>query len=434
MGIRDVLGAGLSRLRPARPAAAAPPARAESSAGPPAPEPAGIPTHPRAPPQTSARQAQLTQTYLASQPTQEALYPALGPQPLKDFVGARIAGHSAELMAYFLLKASLHEKPTGRAAQLLRQGQAAIDATRKKLPYGRGNVGTDILDTAGESEMRRIIAREITNKLSSKEFMGENSNNNRIPIKLAIAEFMQAGSCSEISLMVAKYLVEKHYSEKNTIRRINNPEIDHTWTEITEENSRAKDGLHVVADGWTDGPAVLSEDYFFERNKATPSKYKTNTLTSSDIEYVNLILVKLRDKFNQKNIINNLFLNMDSLDFVYTKKPIPSIKKSLAEKAPRQHVDELKTQIQAVGVLRDTDDASARMAVRDAIAWVPELVDATAQLRARVQEQALSYEPKPDNELLLMSGEDIARVQQLIKQRRAHILAESPERPKASEG
>jgi hypothetical protein len=217
--------------------------------------------------QKQARNHELAE--LRTDPTQQALNTYLGNKILQ---GKRVQGHDL---------------------QRLYQANDSVMQTRNLLVFGRGNVSIDI-EKSGHESSRRVeglrdyrkildkayLMRATTSDQALKEAEGlhdsvallaaqalhaKHTSQDRLEHKASQAVAIQAfksGNCGEYALL-AEHLHSAHAmtGEKQVVR-VKGSNIDHHWVE-----DRKPQGVRIIIDPWSDGPAVLAEDSRFAKEQ-----------------------------------------------------------------------------------------------------------------------------------------------------------------------
>jgi hypothetical protein len=336
------------------------------------------------------------------------------PPQLRGYGSGKIAGHSADLMGYELLKASIHEKPTGKSAELLERGQEAMNLTRADLPCGRGNIGSDQLATGNQSSVRvaaglgileHVMNEHVTNGDVFDEYADANPSiiQNIAEATIAnIASITQAGNCDGFSAKVFAHLAEGGLHKDESIARQtdHNEDAGHVWAEFRFQAKPHQQEQKVVLDAWASGPATLAEDARFGTIKDKPGAIISSAICSPEDanDFTKLMSINKRvikgilntDEYINSEIANTPFEKKFSN---YSQNPVPSLSKSFIDKTMLPRTSPVASQVQAVGVLRKSDDADARMSVQAAVAAAPKVIAAADKLRAEVIRHELEANP-----------------------------------------
>jgi hypothetical protein len=312
------------------------------------------------------------------------------PNHIEGFEVKKIHGYSAESMVYELFKVSANEKLTTELA-LLQRGQNALYNTRANFPYGRGNVISDIEASDHQAALRMVLTRFLI--ADSVEHFGVRgiAHHERIAISAAAAEETKGAYCSDFAavalLNIAKGTLQAHESAMIDCNR------KHCWAELVGSSGDA-----VIVDAWTDGPAVLAQDYAYEslRFEKEPN---FDTINKEEVfgglkkihsqsakilvDFYNEIKSVFRVSFKQ-----DFHLNIeDSYVTVYTL-PVLAIDRALFRKCTPPNKNYIGCMIQAVGVLRRADQEDSRMSVQQAINAAPELI---SEARKMYDKSILAY-------------------------------------------
>jgi hypothetical protein len=387
--------------------------------------------------QGRGRRAQVLRDYGAASASRTAAAAlALPPPPaprLASFGGEKIAGYSADLMAYELLKSMLNEKPTGREAELLEIGQQALDDARAKIDFGRGGVSEDIVETTGESKIRATAAKEMSKrkKIVSK---GLKKHDAKMAVSASSASFAQAGNCGEFSAMVGMHLLAGGVGKDTLMLRVDNMAWDHMWMEMAEQTGLSKAELRVVVDGWADGPAVLHEDSFSLEKKQNEKQgtIVEHAINLEKIKYIFQHYQKVKQELIRNFDLDTMLVGISSKDIgrrVCSTKKIPTLGKNFLDKTVDPNPQKLSAQIQAVGVLRHDDDLAPRMSVQAAVAAAPEVIDAAVRLRAQTLVNYESYlgdeQVHQRGDDLLLGFKDYLRVRAQMEQRASSVATDA---------
>ncbi|CAM3358795.1 Transglutaminase superfamily protein [Paracidovorax anthurii] len=200
-----------------------------------------------------------------------------GPGPRT--VSPPVRDHS--LQAYMTARAVDDRRLDEAETASLLQARASLDATRRALFRGRGNVSTDIEASQGDSTVRTAAGRWVGRSYLSKKYS----------VKVAIAKFWPfkktvkpeqgltaaagaiaagAGNCGEHAFVGA--LVHAPRLEAGQkLHVVGHAEVDHMWTEIRNPGDAPRD---IVIDAWGEGPVVFVEDAEFaaDREKVRTSR------------------------------------------------------------------------------------------------------------------------------------------------------------------
>jgi hypothetical protein len=365
---------------------AARPARAATPTVPPASGMPDFPTSQRAASSASAQQG--TSAARAAAPV------VLSPPQLQGYGSGQIAGYSAELMGYELLKTSIHEKPTGKSAELLERGQKAVDQARAILLYGRENIGSDQLTTGNESVVRLRAARQIKKDYIYAYITSHSDICPDIVIaaEAASASMTQAGNCDEFAAKVYVDLTQSGLQNGESIeRKTYTKDIEHAWTELKVQARQHTQEQRVVADPWTSGPSALAEDSLFGASINKPNIIIHASIEDAERAKTVAQFMSASDQFMRTKFDPDSYINHHRAQIPpgakfesYSQNPIPNLSKSFIDKTQQPQASHLTTQIQAIGVLRKSDDAKARVSVQEAVALAPQVVDAAQKLRAEV--------------------------------------------------
>ena len=170
------------------------------------------------------------------------------------------------------------------------RAQGAIDRTRAQLPWGRGNVVSDVVRTAEESTWRttagRIALPEPARPAASRV--------ETIADRAAQARFMGAGNCDEFAALVQVRLAP-HLRPSERLEQWGLAHPNHTWCELVQGAGTPHETRWVV-DPWSEGPVLRSEDTGLHDR---PGRIHVSTLAMEDAPALTLRhaerLVELRD-------------------------------------------------------------------------------------------------------------------------------------------
>ncbi len=164
-----------------------------------------------------------------------------------------------------------HATCSAEEKKFLDFGDAAINEVKNFLPFGAGNIYTDMEKSGGRSFEHRVFARSV-------RYEGKPAKNEReaIGIAAAIAVACEGGNCGEHSFVSAAVL-NKVLPKGTPINLCYFDGLDHAFT-VIGDMSGPRDRL-VVVDAWPSAAqAVLAKDFKF----GDPKDLKVRTTFTAD--------------------------------------------------------------------------------------------------------------------------------------------------------
>lgn len=153
------------------------------------------------------------------------------------------------------------------------RAQGAIDRTRAQLPWGRGNVLGDAIQTAQASTLRNVTSREGL-PVSGTPAWDRASDTAQLA---AEARFMEAGNCAEFAALVQVNLAA-HLAPNERIDLLDSAGADHTWPELVQAHG-SDAPTRWALDAWSEGTAMRLED---TRLASTTDRVVTHRVAPSD--------------------------------------------------------------------------------------------------------------------------------------------------------
>ena len=135
----------------------------------------------------------------------------------------------------------------------LRSAHETVAQTRKLLPWGRGNVRSDVEATGGESLVRAYVAQELAQDLAK----GNAAAFEDAPNVAGAAMFARAGVCSNHAAVAMHLHAGKLEAPDETVHFTGRPFVDHAWSELRKGRGRKN---VIVMDAWAEGSAVYADD------------------------------------------------------------------------------------------------------------------------------------------------------------------------------
>lgn len=135
----------------------------------------------------------------------------------------------------------------------LRSAHETVVQTRKLLPWGRGNVRSDVEATGGESLVRAYLAQELAQDLAKDKAPGFED----APNVAGAAMFARAGVCSNHAAVAMHLHAGKLDAPDEAVHFAGRPLVDHAWSELRKGRGRKN---VIVMDAWAEGSAVYAED------------------------------------------------------------------------------------------------------------------------------------------------------------------------------
>jgi hypothetical protein len=135
----------------------------------------------------------------------------------------------------------------------LRSAHETVVQTRKLLPWGRGNVRSDVEATGGESLVRAYLAQELAQDLAKDKAPGFED----APNVAGAAMFARAGVCSNHAAVAMHLHAGKLEAPDEAVHFAGRPLVDHAWSELRKGRGRKN---VIVMDAWAEGSAVYAED------------------------------------------------------------------------------------------------------------------------------------------------------------------------------
>ncbi|WP_035227168.1 hypothetical protein [Paracidovorax oryzae] len=178
------------------------------------------------------------------------------PAPRRDMAG------DALLRPYVMARAIDGRHVEGPDLARLRQAHGTVEATRRLLSIGRGNVAQDIERTGGESLRGMIAAKAVAGHLVDAGWP-------QVAANAAGAIAARAGNCDEHAALAALLHVPRLRPQEALCQVISH-EIPHVWTEVRGDGGPEDD---LVMDAWLEGPAVFAPDGQWSDTPATKEEY-----------------------------------------------------------------------------------------------------------------------------------------------------------------
>lgn len=135
----------------------------------------------------------------------------------------------------------------------LRSAHETVVQTRKLLPWGRGNVRSDVEVTGGESLVRAYVAQELAQNLANGKAVAFED----APNVAGAAMFARAGVCSNHAAVAMHLHAGKLDAPDESVHFAGRPLVDHAWSELRKGRGRKN---VIVMDAWSEGSAVYAED------------------------------------------------------------------------------------------------------------------------------------------------------------------------------
>ncbi len=163
-------------------------------------------------------------------------------------------------LAGYLLAREAAQRPELDSQDLRRlvQGGESVRDCRLMLRHGRGNVGPDLEQTAGEGHFRMSVLQEVRKELAGER--GSELNRNLSPLAArhvlhaAGSIVMQTANCDGNAALVA-HLHAPKLAQNETLALVGDREFPHAWCEL-----RTPGRPTVVLDAWAEGAPMLAED------------------------------------------------------------------------------------------------------------------------------------------------------------------------------
>ncbi len=199
--------------------------------------------------------------------------------------GTELAESDTALKAYMAARTIVRRPLDAADAERLRQAHRSVDAARRVLIGGQGNVSVDIANTLGASSTRSragrmagsyLDRRHATSEGAGHGFARQQAKPDTVVSVATAALAAGAGHCAEHAV-VAALVHAPHLAPQEALRIVQHAHADHMWTELHAPDAS---GSVIVLDAWTGGPAVFHEDTRFaaDRNQVNP----TRTLRRAD--------------------------------------------------------------------------------------------------------------------------------------------------------
>jgi hypothetical protein len=156
-----------------------------------------------------------------------------------------------QLGAYLVGRRLVGQFDSNEEIARLVKANDTVHEAREALPFGRGNVSTDLEATNGESAQRVAAGRVLTNRLrDAGARLG-------VSHTVAVAEQVKAGACSEH----ADVSIHRHVPKLepgDQVHKVAAPDADHGWAEWRRPGSPLQNAI--VMDAWAEGPAIFAEN------------------------------------------------------------------------------------------------------------------------------------------------------------------------------
>jgi hypothetical protein len=167
----------------------------------------------------------------------------------------QVAAEDKPLAAYLTARALDRRPVEGQDLERLQRADQTVQASRRTLLHGRGNVSTDIAATEHESSCRVMAAHAF----AAGQALGSAD-------KAAVAAAAGAGVCDDFA-RVAMVNHAQTLQPEETLMVMKSPASRHSWVEVAHGCARPEEGGmptrhpgRITVDGWAEGPAVFSED------------------------------------------------------------------------------------------------------------------------------------------------------------------------------
>lgn len=179
--------------------------------------------------------------------------------------GTELADSDTALKAYMAARTIVGRPLDAAEAERLRQAHRSVDATRRALIGGRGNVSVDIANTLGASSTRSRAGRMAGSYLDRRHATTEGAghgyarqqNKPDTVVSVATAALAAgAGHCAEHAV-IAALVHAPHLAPQEALRIVQHAHADHMWTELYAPDGS---GSVIVLDAWKGGTAVFHED------------------------------------------------------------------------------------------------------------------------------------------------------------------------------
>jgi len=195
--------------------------------------------------------------------------------------GTELARSATSLAAYMAARTIVGRPLDAAQESLLQQAHRTVDATRRALTGGRGNVSVDIGSTLGHSSLQSQACRAVIGYLERAHTVpgavagsgpfGRGQKPDAATTAAAGALAAGAGHCAEHAA-VAVLVQAPHLAPGQEVRIVERVRVDHMWAEL---HAPQASGAVIVLDAWADGPAVFHEDARFAADRAAVNRLRT---------------------------------------------------------------------------------------------------------------------------------------------------------------
>lgn len=173
-----------------------------------------------------------------------------------------VAAEHKQLAVYLAARAVDGCPVHGDALHRLRRADAVVQATRRTLLHGRGNVKTDIDATRHESARRCSVSYSFCEERLPAMVPGNVS----VVDAAAVAAATGAGVCDDFAnLAVSRYAAQQ--TDRETLLLMGSRRAQHLWAEVRPCPASPAEGSEpdatagsITMDGWAQGPAVYAQD------------------------------------------------------------------------------------------------------------------------------------------------------------------------------
>ena len=202
-----------------------------------------------------------------------------GSPPLAELGSAPVRPQTPDLeLAGYLLAREITGRPVGTPTrELLQRANESKKEVLQLMPYGRGNVTTDLEATGNIGFHRLAAVRYLAGSASS---LGQPPQRT-LATNAGMAVYAGGGNCGEFASVAAHVHAKRMHPGERSVVQGGGSDFDHSWVVLSGRASPGGTTPRVVLDVWGEGPVVDAHDGHFT------SPTRGEPLTVQTIDHAN---------------------------------------------------------------------------------------------------------------------------------------------------